>query len=274
MIYDTWMQFHYFDIEIKIFDFLPIKSVMNCKEVCSFFTRNRSFTKFYGLLIDNPTQHDYEKLLELFKKRSYVTIDFSVFCYNNEINVQNLMDFIVAECSIERLRMIDLTLCCEMKRLPAFPNIERSFYTEDFDLMIPSSHTCANANCFCCSYMKIYLTGCFQLFTREKYPDLSPRAVTVMFCVTAHYRAYRNLSANRDDMPFLFLHNIPAFPRKLANNCLKHVNEATEEEQDDGGYKVILGKFTFLLTAIMDPVTESLVWKIRAFYKTNRVLSV
>ena len=256
MIYDTWMQFHQYDIEIKIFGFLPIRSVMNCKEVCSFFTRNRSFTNFHGLFVERPTSQDYLKLKELFKKRSYVTIDFSVFSSKNEINVQSLMDLIVAECPVDRLRMIDLTLCSEMKRLPAFQNIERAFFTEDFNVMIPSSQNCANANCFSCSFMKIYLAGCFQLFTREMYPDLNPCAVTVMFCVTAYFKAYRNLSAKKDEIPFLFLLNMSSFPRKLAKIRLSYVNEATQEEQEDGDYKVTFGKYTFFLTEIMDPFTE------------------
>ena len=49
------------------------------KEVSSFFMRNRSFNKLWGLLIDNPTHKDNLKLKDLLKKRSYTFIDFSKF---------------------------------------------------------------------------------------------------------------------------------------------------------------------------------------------------
>lgn len=270
MIYDTWIKFQQRDIDVRIFEFLPILGVMNCKEVCSFFTRDGSFTKFYGLLVDNPTLADYVRLKDLFKKRSYVMIDLSVFSGKNRINVQELMDFIVAECCIDRLRMIDLTLCVEMSRLPAFPNIEYAYFTEDFNLMIPSF--CST--CIWCKSIKIYMVGCFQLFTRELYPRLNPYAVTVMFCTSGFFRAYCNMSAKRDEIPFLFLDNISSFPRRLCKIRLQYVMEATEEEQEDGDFKVTFGKHTFLLTRVLDSVTSCLVWKIKAFYRTNRALRV
>ena len=57
-----------------------------------------------------------------------------------------------------------------------------------------------------------------------------------MFCVTAYFKAYRNLSAKKDEIPFLFLLNMSSFPRKLAKIRLSYVNEATQEEQEGGDY--------------------------------------
>ena len=272
MIYDTWKQIQQHDLDIKIFDFLPILCVMNCKEVCSFFTRDRSFTKFYGLLVDRPSPEDHEKLKDLFKKRSYVRIDLSVFCRTGTIQVQELLDFLVSDCCTERLRFIDLTLCCHVERLPAFPNIELAYYTEDFDVVVPSF--CAS--CIWCKSMRIRMTGCFQMFTADLYPLLSPSAVTVIFFTSAFYVAIRAMKSSRKELPFLLMDPVQPFPRKITGICLDTVYKMTEEEQANGNVHVSFAKYTVVLARKRDPVTRNLVWKITSFFKTKtrRVLSV
>jgi hypothetical protein len=108
MIYDTLRELQRLNLDLNIFDFL--ESINVCKVVCSYFTTNMSFTKFIGL-INEVTAEDYPKLRDHFKKRSYIEINFAGFSGNVVMNVQELLDFVISECSIERLKVIDLSMC-------------------------------------------------------------------------------------------------------------------------------------------------------------------
>ena len=165
MIYETVTEIQRYNLDIKILEFLPTTSVMNCKTVCSYFTRDRSFTIFYGLCHE-VTAEDYPKLKDHFKKRSYMEINFSALSGSTEINVQELLDFIISECPIDRVKEIDLSLCTQITRLPALPNIEFAEFDSEFILHIPN-FSCRS--CIWCKLTQIYLTGCSCIFNIGPY---------------------------------------------------------------------------------------------------------
>ena len=262
MIYDTLRELQRFNLDLNIFDFL--ESINVCKVVCSYFTTNMSFTKFIGL-IDEVTAEDYQKLRDHFKKRSYIEISFSGFSGNVVMNVQELLDFVISECSIERLKLIDLSMCTQITRLPQLPRVEYGQYDSDFVFHIPEMNNC----CAWCNSTQICLTGCFELFTREIYPQLNYMAVTVLFQTSAFFAGI-GVKKSRNELPFLLLHELQAFPRNLVNNVSTTNLAKATYQLNRNCCDVYFGKYIFGLIVVMDDLTSETVWKINRITKRNK----
>ena len=258
---NTWILVQSINIDVFIFGFLGADCVMNCKLVSSFFTRNLSFTKFFGLF-KKPCVEDITKLKDLFKKRSYEYIDLSVFSGRSVINVQKLVDYIISQCSTDRLKELDLSLCTEMKRFPSFPHSQYGEVTELFDLNV---YLCSNRS------ILVHMVGCFKVFKRELYPVLHPCAVVVLFCASFYCSVKfqkQSDGLNSNEPPYIFFDMTKPLPSVFPRVSLQYVRDLTFDDLDENATEctVVFGRNTFVMEKMNDTVLQSPVWKITAFY--------